>query len=124
MITSADAAWNQKDFEDTIGGDSILGRELIAEYRKQLASLLHDAEKAVAEKDFDELRRIGHKIKGSSAAISAKALAKRGARIEEDAKKHDIENIRSGFAALKDELAVFEVDSDIWQREYAKTRRT
>ena len=124
MITSADAAWNQKDFEDTIGGDSILGRELIAEYRKQLASLLHDAEKAVAEKDFDELRRIGHKIKGSSAAISAKALAKRGARIEEDAKKHDIENIRSGFAALKDELAVFEVDSDIWQREHAKTRRT
>ena len=65
---------------------------------------MHDAEKAVAEKDFDELRRIGHKIKGSSAAISAKALAKRGARIEEDAKKHDIENIRSGFAALKDEL--------------------
>ena len=117
MMAPTNTAWNQKDFEDTIGGDRTLGRELIAEYRKQLAALLHDAEKAVAEKNFDELRRIGHTIKGSSAAISANALANRGARIDEDAKRHDIENVQNDFSALKDELTVFEINSDIWQHE-------
>ena len=121
MIAPTNTAWNRKDFEDTIGGDRALGCELIAEYKKQLASLLRSAEKAVAEKNFDELRAIGHKIKGSSSAISANALAGRGARIDEDAKKCDIENVRKDFAALKDELTVFELNSDIWQNDRAET---
>ena len=121
MIAPTNTAWNRKDFEDTIGGDRALGCELIAEYKKQLASLLRSAEKAVAEKNFDELRAIGHKIKGSSAAISANALADWGARIDEDAKKRDIENVRNDFAALKDELTIFELNSDIWQNNRAET---
>ena len=118
MIASENTTWNQKDFEDTIGGDIALGKELLAEYRKQFMSFVREIEKAIARKDFETLGRIGHTIKGSSAAIGAHVLSNRGAHIEKEAEKRGIENIEKDFAALKDEFVIFEFNSNEWKRKW------
>ena len=118
MISSENTTWNQKDFEDTIGGDIALGKELLAEYRKQFMSFVREIEKAIVRKDFETLGRIGHTIKGSSAAIGAYVLSNRGASIEKEAGKRGIENIEKDFAALKDEFVIFEFNSNEWKRKW------
>ena len=118
MISSENTTWNQKDFEDTIGGDIALGKELLAEYRKQFMSFVREIEKAIVRKDFETLGRIGHTIKGSSAAIGAYVLSNRGASIEKEAGKRGIENIEKDFAALKDEFVIFEFNSNAWKRKW------
>ena len=118
MISSENTTWNQKDFEDTIGGDIALGKELLAEYRKQFMSFVREIEKAIVRKDFETLGRIGHTIKGSSAAIGAYVLSNRGAHIEKEAEKGGIENIQKDFVALKDEFVIFEFNSNEWKRKW------
>jgi CheY-like chemotaxis protein len=110
-------SWDQKDFEDTISGDFTLGCQLIDDYRNQTAALIYHTEQAVRCRDFDELRRIGHTLKGSSAAISANSLARYAAVINEQAKQADIENIKKSLAAFKDEFTFFELSSDKWKKE-------
>ncbi|MBP3709839.1 MAG: response regulator [Treponema sp.] len=117
LTAPTNSTWNQKDFENTIDDNFLLGKELIEDYRKQTALLMQQAEQAIDRKDFDELRRIGHKLKGSSLAISATALAQCGERIDEQAKQSDIESIRKMFHALKDELTIFEISADKWQKK-------
>ncbi|WP_315327705.1 response regulator [Treponema socranskii] len=118
MIASENTTWNQKDFEDTIGGDIALGKELLAEYRKQLTAFVCEIEKAIVRKDFETLGRIGHTIKGSSAAIGAYVLSNRGAHIEKEAEKQGIENIQKDFIALKDEFVIFEFNANEWKRKW------
>ncbi|MCK9170337.1 MAG: response regulator [Treponema sp.] len=116
-------SWDQKDFEDTINNDIALGYQLINDYKNQTVTMLQHIEKAVKRRDFDQLRNIGHKLKGSSAAISANSLAKYGELINEQAGQADIEGIIKSLSAFKDEFTCFELSSDKWKKEkheYAK----
>jgi CheY-like chemotaxis protein len=116
-------SWDQKDFEDTIGNDVMLGCELIDDYRSQTAGLIYHAGQAVKSGDFNELRHIGHTLKGSSAAISANSLAKFGGFINKYAKGTDIEGVQKSFMAFKDEFTFFELSSDKWKKEkYERTK--
>ena len=116
-------SWDQKDFEDTIGNDVMLGCELLDDYRSQTAGLIYHAEQAVKSGDFNELRRIGHTLKGSSAAISANSLAKFGGLINKYAKGSDLERVQKSFMAFKDEFTFFELSSDKWKKEkYERTK--
>ncbi|MFA6856620.1 MAG: response regulator [Treponema sp.] len=110
-------SWDQKDFEDTIGNDFALGCQLINDYRKQTVTMLDKIEKAVKCRDFDQLQKIGHTLKGSSAAIAANSLAKYGQSINEQAEQSDIESIKKSFSAFKDEFTCFELSSDKWKKE-------
>ncbi|HAH60898.1 MAG TPA: hybrid sensor histidine kinase/response regulator [Treponema sp.] len=114
---SINDSWDQKDFEDTVSGNTVLGCQLIDDYRSQTAALVYHAEQAVRCRDFEELRRIGHTLRGSSAAISANALAKYGALINGQARQSDIENIKKSLTAFKDEFVFFELSSDKWKKE-------
>ncbi|MBQ9495803.1 MAG: response regulator [Treponema sp.] len=115
LTEQTDGAWNQNDFEDSISGNTQFGCELIDDYSRQLSQSLSQIKTALERKDFEELRRIGHKIKGSSAAISAYSLAKCGERINKQAKKSDIMGVQASFNALKDEFAIFEISAHTWQ---------
>jgi CheY-like chemotaxis protein len=116
-------SWDQKDFEDTIGNDVILGCQLIEDYRSQTEGLLYQAEQAIKSGDFNELRRIGHTLKGSSASISANSLAKFGELINKYAKGSDVEGIQKSLMAFKDEFTFFELSSDKWKKEkYERTK--
>jgi CheY-like chemotaxis protein len=116
-------SWDQKDFEDTISNDVMLGCQLIDDYRSQTAGLLCHTEQAIKSCDFNELRRIGHTLKGSSAAISANSLAKFGGLINKYAKGSDKEGVQKSFMAFKDEFTFFELSSDKWKKEkYERTK--
>ena len=117
-------SWDQKDFESTISGDMVLGTQLIDDYRSQTSTLMYHTEQAIRCRDYQELRRIGHTLKGSSAAISANSLAKYGGLINSAAKQADIESIRKSYGAFKEAFAIFELSSEKWKKQHERTEKS
>lgn len=70
-----DELWDIQDFEDTIGSDWDLGNQIILDYIDQTGEFLISGKKFIETRNFGELHRVSHTLKGSSAAISANKLA-------------------------------------------------
>lgn len=83
--------WDKDDFSDTTGGDLNLQRRLVSTYISQTDSLLQEMKNLLDVRDFDELQRIGHTLKGSSNSISAFALGEAGKGMEDSAKEKNLE---------------------------------
>lgn len=86
-----DELWDIQDFEDTIGSDWDLGNQIILDYIDQTGEFLISGKKFIETRNFGELHRISHTLKGSSAAISANKLANIAAKMNQAAieKKSD-----------------------------------
>lgn len=86
-----DELWDIQDFEDTIGSDWDLGNQIILDYIDQTGEFLISGKKFIETRNFGELHRVSHTLKGSSAAISANKLANIAAKINQAAieKKSD-----------------------------------
>lgn len=117
-LAQSSSSWDQNDFEDTINNDNELGRQLIDDYRGQTNALMRHTEQAIEIKDFQELRRIGHTFKGSSAAISANTLAQYGEQLNVAAKAGDIEGVKKAYSDFSEEFAIFELVAGKWKREH------
>lgn len=85
-----DELWDISDFEDTIGRDWDLGRQIILDYIEQTESLIKDAKKYIKETNFQQLDMIAHTLKGSSATISANKLFKIGEKLNKSVKNKDL----------------------------------
>lgn len=86
-----DELWDIQDFEDTIGSDWDLGNQIILDYIDQTGEFLISGKKIIETRNFGELHRVSHTLKGSSAAISANKLANIAAKMNQAAieKKSD-----------------------------------
>lgn len=86
-----DELWDIQDFEDTIGSDWDLGNQIILDYIDQTSEFLISGKKFIETRNFGELHRVSHTLKGSSAAISANKLANIAAKMNQAAieKKSD-----------------------------------
>lgn len=86
-----DELWDIQDFEDTIGSDWDLGNQIILDYIDQTGEFLISGKKFIETRNFGELHRVSHTLKGSSAAISANKLANIAAKMTQAAieKKSD-----------------------------------
>lgn len=86
-----DELWDIQDFEDTIGSDWDLGNQIILDYIDQTGEFLISGKKFIKTRNFGELHRVSHTLKGSSAAISANKLANIAAKMNQAAieKKSD-----------------------------------
>lgn len=86
-----DELWDIQDFEDTIGSDWDLGNQIILDYIDQTGEFLISGKKFIETRNFGELHRVSHTLKGSSAAISANRLANIAAKMNQAAieKKSD-----------------------------------
>lgn len=86
-----DELWDIQDFEDTIGSDWDLGNQIILDYIDQTGEFLISGKKFIETRNFGELHRVSHTLKGSSAAISANKLANIAAKMNQAAieKKSD-----------------------------------
>lgn len=86
-----DELWDIQDFEDTIGSDWDLGNQIILDYIDQTGGFLISGKKFIETRNFGELHRVSHTLKGSSAAISANKLANIAAKMNQAAieKKSD-----------------------------------
>ncbi len=86
-----DELWDIQDFEDTIGSDWDLGNQIILDYIDQTGEFLISGKKFIETRNFGELHRVSHTLKGSSAAISANKIANIAAKMNQAAieKKSD-----------------------------------
>lgn len=80
-----DELWDIQDFEDTIGSDWDLGNQIILDYIDQTGEFLISSKKFIETRNFGELHRVSHTLKGSSAAISANKLANIAAKMNQAA---------------------------------------
>lgn len=109
--------WNEVDFMDTIGNDYSFGTQLIKDFIKQTEELIKQIPIKIKEKNFEELRRIGHTLKGSSSTVSAFTLSDYGTRLNKAAKSEDIEALKMNFNALKEELVKLKNEVKQWMNK-------
>lgn len=82
--------WDSKDFLDTVSNDLTLANQLIEQFITQTRTYLITAKEALYMKNIQSLIVIGHTLKGSSATISAKALAEAARNLEDSGKNMDL----------------------------------
>ena len=92
---------------DTIQQDLELGKSIISTFTEQTKLTLQNAEAALDKSDFEELRKIGHSLCGSSGTISATRLADYGSRLNTCAKNMDIPGCRFNLDEFNHEFQHF-----------------
>lgn len=101
--SSDDLLWNCPDMLDTIDNDKKLAVQLIQQFIQQTRIFLLKSKEAIYQYNFQSLARVAHTLKGSSAAISANALATSAKKMEVAAKTNKYDDCRkyiNEFSAL------------------------
>lgn len=116
LIKIQTSIWDSQDFEDTIGHDKDLGTQILFDYILQTRQLIQKSETFIKNQDFTELRRLGHTLKGSSAAISANTLASIAEKINLLAKQQDTPEIQKYINKFSEEFDIFIQATDKWKK--------
>lgn len=116
LIKIQTSIWDSQDFEDTIGHDKDLGTQILFDYILQTRQLIQKSETFIKNQDFIELRRLGHTLKGSSAAISANTLASIAEKINLLAKQQNIPEIQKYINKFSEEFDIFIHATDKWKK--------
>lgn len=109
-------SWNIEDFMDTIANDYNFGKQLITDFIYQTETLIKTIPEAIEKKNFEELRRIGHTLKGSSSTVSAFPLSDYGTRLNKAAKSEDIDALKMNYTALTNELIQVKNEVKEWMQ--------
>ncbi|MGN0738810.1 MAG: response regulator [Treponema sp.] len=109
-------SWNIEDFMDTVANDYNFGKQLITDFIYQTETLINTIPAAIEKKDFEELRRIGHTLKGSSSTVSAFPLSDYGTRLNKAAKSEDIDALKMNYTALTNELIQVKNEVKEWMQ--------
>ena len=83
--------WNEEDFIDTIAHDYHFGKQLISDFINQTENLIGMIPALIDERNFEELRRTGHTLKGSGSTVSAFTISDYGVRLNKAAKLENID---------------------------------
>lgn len=89
---------------ERVGGDESFLRELIDIYIEDFMEKYVLLEQAVAEGDFNNIKEIGHSLKGASGNLSLTGLHETADGIESSGKENNIEQARLLFTRLKEEF--------------------
>jgi HPt (histidine-containing phosphotransfer) domain-containing protein len=89
---------------DRLGGDSQLLSELIEIYLSESPSLLAAAQRALQEKNGQDLARAAHTIKGSAGNFVARATLETAERLEAFAQQGDFSGAQEAMSALEREM--------------------
>ncbi len=116
LIKIQTSIWDSQDFEDTIGHDKDLGTQILFDYILQTRQLIQKSETFIKNQDFTELRRLGHTLKGSSAAISANTLASTAEKINLLAKQQNTPEIQKYINKFSEEFDIFIQATDKWKK--------
>lgn len=114
---SKTTTWNKIEFFEIIGGDKKLGKTLLNDYEIQTSKLLKEIPDFLSCKDFKEIRRIGHTLKGSSATLAIENLASLAERINIDAKNENQSAIVKISNAFSKEFEIFKTQAKEWIKE-------
>jgi two-component system, sensor histidine kinase and response regulator len=86
------------------GGDRQLLREVIALFRSDSGSYLRRIEKALKERDGEELRQAAHGLKGAIATVGSPAGRATAAAIERAGRSADFDEARASFSTLREQV--------------------
>lgn len=112
-----DELWDIQDFEDTIGKDWDLGNQIILDYIEQTSKFLVSGKKFLEIKNFEELHRIAHTLKGSSAAISANKLANISAKMNQAAKDKNSDALLLNLIEFEEKFNLFLLKTNKWDHK-------
>ncbi len=116
MEGDTETVWDTADFEDTIGGDSELGKQLIEDFCIQTKKLIEKIPALVRSGNYNELRRTGHTLKGSAATISAISISAHGDALNKAAHAGDKGSLMEEQRFLVEELERFSVAANNWRK--------
>ncbi|MCR5612428.1 response regulator [Treponema sp.] len=106
--------WNEEDFIDTIAHDYHFGKQLISDFINQTENLIGMIPALIDERNFEELRRTGHTLKGSGSTVSAFTISDYGVRLNKAAKLENIDALNLNYYALCDELIKLKGEVKDW----------
>ena len=112
-----DELWDIQDFEDTIGKDWDLGNQIILDYIDQTGKFLISSKKLFETKNFEELHRIAHTLKRSSAAISANKLANISAKMNQAAKDKNSDALLLSILEFEEKFNLFLLKTNKWDHK-------
>jgi HPt (histidine-containing phosphotransfer) domain-containing protein len=89
---------------ERVGGDESFLRELIDIYVEDFIEKFAQLEQSISQGDFNNIKEIGHSLKGSSGNLSLNGLYETAYGIELSGKENDIEKVKLLFIRLKEEF--------------------
>jgi len=89
---------------ERIGGDRELLEELLELYVQDFQEKYSLLQKAINQKDYNQIREVGHSLKGSSANLSLIPLNKASFIMETAGREKNIENAEKALALLDQEF--------------------
>ena len=107
--------WNSADFEDTIGNDVDLGKQILLDYIDQTKGFIVTAYDLLDNKDFEELHRVSHTLKGSSAAISANKLVHISTLMSQATKSKNADEFRKNLEDFEEYFDLFILATTKWK---------
>ncbi len=84
--------------------------EIMPRYLEIRQKELLELEKAVTEKDFEQIRMLGHKLKGTGAAYGFDELSRLGMLIEDKAVDKDISDVPEYTSKVRHFLDNLEIE--------------
>lgn len=94
---------NMEEVLERIGGDEAFLKELLNMYNEEFQAKYQELEKAIQEKDFQNIREAGHYLKGASANLSLPGLRAACLKMEQAGHAQDLEAARQALLLLKKE---------------------
>lgn len=88
------------DFLDRVQDDKELLLELLDIYEEDYGPKREGIEKAIAEKNYEDIRGIAHSLKGASGNISAKSVREIFSILEEKGQKCDLTGMEDDLVQL------------------------
>lgn len=114
-IIANDELWDPVDFEDTIGNDWDLGKQILLDYKRQTKSIIYETKNAIKNRRLEDLIRTSHTLKGSSAAISANRLRNIGESMNNAAKEGNYSACESFLNDFEKAFDLFIVTCNKWE---------
>ena len=89
---------------ERVGGDESFLQELLDIYIEDFIEKFVQLEQAIAQSDFNNIKEIGHSLKGSSGNLSLNGLYETAYGIELSGGENNIEQAKLLFIRLKEEF--------------------
>ncbi|WP_286268844.1 response regulator [Thalassotalea hakodatensis] len=102
----SDEVWAKSQFYARVRHNTSLAEQLISLFLAEAPNLISEIYHAAKAKDFDKLKGLAHKLKGSSFNLSANKLGKLATVIESEAEQKDIQKINTLVDTLANEYKV------------------
>lgn len=107
QISDTKKTWNTSDFFETTNNDINFAINILKTYFAQTNKLITELDRSIINKNYEEIRKIAHKLTGSSGTVSAEKLSEYAIKINKTAKESLLSAVKTSFNDFKNEYKIF-----------------